>query len=555
MKRRPEDLERQTFDLLVVGGGITGACVACDAATRGLSVALVEKGDFGGATSSASSKLLHGGIRYLQQGQMGKVRESASERIHFRNLAPHLVRPLPFVVPSQGGWRRGKALLGAGMTAYQLLCRGAARHQRQHCTLLGEWQLLSQAQVRSVLPAWGDERITGGVLFHELHMHSSERMTLAFIDTMARFGGVPANYLRAEGFLAGGGRVHGIRAWDLLGNRTLEVRARMVVNAAGPWIPLLNLELDRRAAAGIVTAYSKGVHLVVPPLTDGRAVALASRRRHQGVLHRGGRHHFIIPWREHSLVGTTYGPYQGDLDELRPLEEDVQELIEDINLAAGEPLIDRPRVRHAFAGIYPLVDDEVNPQIYQGTGRYQVIDHRQRDGLAGLVSAFGAKFVTARLVAEKAVDLVIGQLGRSGAPCRLRGMALVAGDIDNLDTFRTGKIREYQHLLTAPVVEHLIAHHGQGVDAVAGLVRRDAALAAPLAEHLPVIGAEVVHAAREEMACHLADVVFRRTGLGTLGHPGEVALQGAAELLGEALGWSSAQCEKELAATGSCFLS
>jgi glycerol-3-phosphate dehydrogenase len=407
--------------------------------------------------------------------------------------------------------------------------------------------------VRGTLPAWRDERITGGVVFHELHMHSSERMTLAFVDTACRFGGLAANYLRAEGFLTEGGRVRGVSARDLLGNGTLELRARMVVNAAGPWIPLLNRAVDRRAAAGIVTAYSKGVHLVVPAVTDGHAVALTSRRRNQGLLHRGGRHLFLIPWREHSLVGTTYGPYRGDLDQLRPLEEDVQELIDDINQAAGEQLLHRQRVRHAFAGIYPLVDDEVNPQVYQGTGRYQVIDHQQRDGLAGLVSVFGAKFVTARLLAEKAVDLVTAQLGRSGA-CQLRGMALVAGDIGNLPAFRARKIRQYRDLLPEPVVEHLIAHYGQGIDAVAGWARRNAALAAPIAESLPVIGAEVVHAAREEMACHLSDVAFRRTGLGTLGHPGQEALQRAAELLGDQLGWSATRREEELADTQDRFL-
>jgi glycerol-3-phosphate dehydrogenase len=553
MKRHLSDLEKQTFDLVVVGGGITGACVACDAATRGLSVALIEKGDFGAATSSASSKLLHGGIRYLQQGQLGKVRESASERIHFQNLAPHLVRPIPFVVPTQASLRRGKTLLGAGMTAYQLLCRSAARKQRQTCSALGEWHFLSRAEVRATLPAWRDERISGGVVFHELHMHSSERMTLAFIDTAVRFGGGAANYLRAESFITENGRVRGVRARDLLGQGMLDIRARMVVNAAGPWIPLLNREIDSRAAAGIVTAYSKGVHLVVPKVTDGHAVALTSRRRNQGMLHRGGRHLFLIPWREHSLVGTTYGPYRGDLDELRPLEEDVRELIDDINQAAGESLLDRQRVRHAFAGIYPLVDDEVNPQIYQGTGRYQVIDHRQRDGLDGLVSVFGAKFVTARLLAEKAVDLVTTQLGR-GTACQLRGMALVAGDTGNLNSFRTSKARQYRDLFPAPVVEHLIAHYGQGIDAVAGRARQEAALAAPLTEKLPVIGAEIVHAAREEMACHLTDVVFRRTGLGTLGHPGEEALQRTAELMGEELGWSEARRDEELAATRARFM-
>jgi glycerol-3-phosphate dehydrogenase len=533
-------LEVETFDLLVIGGGITGACLACDAAGRGMRVALVEKGDFGSATSSASSKLLHGGIRYLQQARFRKVRESAMERIHFQNLAPHLIRHIPFLVPTRQGLRKGKALLQSGMAAYQALCLGQNRHLRDPGGTIPGWRFAEKDEISGFYPGIDQRGLTGGVLFYESHMQNSERMTLAFIDTAVRLGGVAANYVRVESFILRHGQVLGVKATDLMGNQELEIRAQVTANAAGPWIPALNRDLGIRSRGGIVTGYSKGAHIITRSITRQHAVALTTTGKNEAILHRGGRHLFIIPWRNHSLIGTTYGPYGGDLDEIKPLEEDVDELVADLNQAAGNPVLGRADVCHAWAGIYPLVSDDIRTDVYQGTGNYQVVDHRLSDGVAGLVTVFGAKYVTARLLAEKALDVIAGQMSRRFGPCLMKDMALAAGRIGNIRDFRRRKYVEYESLWPEETVDHLITHHGTYIDRLAGRVRQRPDLAARLASGYPVTAAEVVHAVEDEMACRLDDVLFRRTGLGTLGFPGEQALSRCAELMGGVLGWSKA---------------
>ena len=211
MIRDTPSLASTEFDVLVVGGGITGAFVALDAAARGLTVGLVEKGDFGEATSAASSKLLHGGIRYLQQGQPRKVRESALERIRFQNLAPHLCRYVPFVVPAYRGWQKGRALLRCAMVAYNALCLGQNRHLRVPGRRVPRGRSISKQEIAQLLPGVLSEGITGGVLFYESHMHNSERMTLAVLETAASRGAALANYVQAQSLLSDGRRVSGVR--------------------------------------------------------------------------------------------------------------------------------------------------------------------------------------------------------------------------------------------------------------------------------------------------------------------------------------------------------
>ena len=495
MKRRPSDLEERTFDVLIVGGGITGACLAFDAATRHMSVAVIEKGDFGAATSSASSKLLHGGIRYLQQFKFKKVRESAFERIHFLNLAPHLVRWVPFVVPAYKGFAQGRALLAAGMATYRMLCAGPNRNVSDPAMRVPPGRALSAAEVLAMVPGLSQQRLTGGRLYHELHMQNSERMTLAFVASAANRGAVVANYVRADGFLLEGDRVVGVRATDRIAGHEHEIRARMVLNAAGPWIRALNQRMSSKTVTPIITGFSKGAHIVTRPLTKDCAVALPTTHRSEAFISRGGRHIFVIPWRGRSLIGTSYGPYEGDLDHVAPNRDDIAQLIAEVNAALGERTLSQDDVAYSFAGLYPLLASEIDPRVYQGTGDYAVRDHERIDGISGLFSVFGAKFTTARLLAEHALDSVAPKLGDFG-PCRTREVAL-------------------------------------------DRVEREVTAAS---------------AVREEMACHLDDFVFRRTGLGTLGDPGLQVLADAADSMGDILGWDEATRQQEVESTRKRFV-
>ncbi len=553
MKRTPSELQGRHYDVLIVGGGITGACLAFDAALRGLTVALIDKGDFGAATSAASSKLLHGGLRYLQQLRFDKVRESALERIYFQNLAPHLTHYVPFVVPTYRSLSKSKTLLNAGMLLYSTLCAGQHRLLRDPAKRVPAGRGLGREQVRARIPGLADAGLTGGRLFYESHMRSSERMTLSFIDSATRAGAVVVNYIKAERFLVDGDRVLGVEATDCLAAGagadastdqpiggdavgTFEIRASIVVNVAGPWIRRLNAQLQTRTVAPVLTGISKGSHIVTRALTDGCAVALPTCRPSQAVVDRGGRHVFIIPWRGHSLIGTTYGPYHGDLDDLRPTIADAEELIEEINSALGPGTLSTADVLYAFAGLYPLIDDDIRPAVYQGTGEYRVVDHEARDGVAGLFSVFGAKYTTARLLAERALDRIAGRLGKGAESGLTRKASLASGDIPDLEQFRAQQHERYAALPTV-TIDHLVNHYGTACGALVELAESAAGLADELAPGRGVIAAEAIWAARSEMACRLDDFVFRRSGLGTLGHPGNAALERAASLMGAELGW------------------
>ena len=555
MQRNLEKLEQATFDLVIIGGGITGACLAADAALRGLSVALVEKSDFGAATSSASSKLLHGGIRYLQQLNFAKVRESAKERMYFQQLAPHLTYYIPFIIPTYKKFSKSKLVMKAAMVLYQATCTGQDRILSDPSKKLPTSHFLSRQEVIDAVPDLEPDEITGGVVFYECHMFSSERMTLAFLETAHRHGANIANYLAVESFLeARKGCISGVKVRDLLGGDAFDIRARLVVNAAGPWIPLLNHNIGQeKNVEGVVNAYSKGAHIITRQLTQRHAVALPTQKQNQAVINRGGRHVFIIPWRGYSLIGTTYKSYDGALDDICATEIDIDEMLSDINSAMGKDVLQREDVLHAYVGIYPLIDDVINTNVYQGTGEYQIIDHAETDSLDGLVSVFGAKFTTARLLAEKALDKITPRLNKPSGPCATRNARLNSGNIDDIAFFRSEQCARYSAILPDKIIINLVTNYGTDIHRVMSLIESDNTLAQELLPGRLVVAAEVIYSVRNEMACHLDDFIFRRTGLGTLGNPGKEVLQYCANLMGEELGWSQHRKNKEVAQTLKAF--
>jgi glycerol-3-phosphate dehydrogenase len=551
MKRNLSEFRNNIFDLVIIGGGITGACMAADAAMRGLSVALVEKGDFGAATSSASSKLLHGGIRYLQQLNLAKVRESAKERVYFQQLAPHLTNYIPFIIPTYSSFNKGKLVMKAGMTLYEILCAGQNRILSDPSKKVPASHYLSKDDVKKVVNELKSDDLTGGFVFYESHMYNSERMTLEFVETAQQYGASVANYLEVESFLgADKGCIRGVQVRDQLNEEGFDIQASLVVNAAGPWIPVLNSSIGgAKAVEGVVNAFSKGAHIITRQLTRGYAVALPTRKQNQAVINRGGRHVFIIPWRGYSLIGTTYGPYKGDLDNVHATESDVDEMITDINSAMGSEVLHRDDVLHAYAGIYPLIDDFINTSVYQGTGKYQIIDHSVTDDLDGLVSVFGAKFTTARLLAEKALDKVVPRFNKKLERCKTRSSRLASGNIEDMQSFREVQNTRYGSMLPEPIINNLVTNYGTNIHSIIMLIEADASLADELVPGRQVVAAEIIYSVRYEMACHLDDFVFRRTGLGTLGNPGEEILHHCAMLMGQELDWDHDRIEKEVLQT------
>jgi glycerol-3-phosphate dehydrogenase len=531
-------------DILIIGGGITGACLAWDAVNRGLSVALIEKLDFGSATSSASSKLLHGGIRYLQQGRIDKVRESAFERIYYQRMAPHLTKYVPFVVPSYPNIAKSKMFLRIGMWLYSFACIGQNRRIKDIVKKVPGWKMLNVDQVSQYIPGIELAGITGGALFYESHMQNSERMTLAFIMSAAHKGAMVANYAAAEDFIKNGSTITGVNVIDSSTNKQYDIHASCVVNAAGPWIPLLNKGL---ATKKIVTAFSMGVHIVTSQITTPASIALPTKKQNQAIINRGGRHVFVIPWRGCSLIGTTYNAYSGDLNKVRPTEHDIEELIADINEASGKLVLRREDVKYSFAGIYPLIDNEINTKVYQGTGDYQVVDHAANDDCAdGLFTVFGAKFTTARLLAEKALNQIQNKFKKNFRPCQTRYLPLPCGDIDDLTGFHKEKKIQYGRLISEKIIDHLIVLYGRDVDLVLNYVQKDSCWRKTISENHLDIEAQIIFSVEHEMAAHLDDFLFRRTGLGTTGNPGDKVIFRCADIMSECLQWNEVRRQAEI---------
>lgn len=538
--------------MVIIGGGITGACVAHDAALRGLHVALLEKDDFGGATSSASSKLLHGGIRYLQQLRPGKVRESLRERQNFRRIAPHLTRWLPFLVPTQPEFWRRRWLLECGMRLYAGLGGNRGIDIAPGSDPPGTYYNRGVLQRLAPVVAEG-RRITGAHLFYELHLHSSERMTLAFLKSAVHRGAVIANYVSVDGLLRRGSRVEGVVASDRIGGGRLEIRGRVVANAAGPWLANLNERLAVGALRRPVTGLAKGAHLVTRQLVDGYAVALPTDRAVRAVVGRGGRHVFVIPWRGHSLIGTTNRLHKESPTLITPTKTDVQDLLEDVRRSLPMTDLTERDVCHAFAGLYPLTTKGATSDVYQATGDYEVRDHGQSGGLAGMVSVLGARYTTARVLAEFATDLIVEKLGQPIAQSLTSTTPLVGGDMDDCEAFAKESVRRHANHLDRSIVEHLVRHYGTEIDSVVASAEGDVQGLRRLSTDRQSIEAEVRFAVDHEMAQRLTDVIFRRTGLGTVGNPGDACLNRCADIMAARLGWTDQERQEQLQQTRQHF--
>jgi glycerol-3-phosphate dehydrogenase len=526
MRTRAEALARfqaDTFDIAIIGGGINGAGIARDAAQRGLVVALLEKGDFASGTSSKSSRMIHGGLRYLRQRHVHLVRESLVERGILLKLAPHLVHPMPYLLPVYEGGANKRLVLRAGLTAYDLLA-GRRRLQRHRS--------LSREALERTEPAVRTDGLQGGFRYFDCLVNDA-RLTLTTVRSAARYHAAVASYVEATGVLTEGGRVTGVHFADRLGGLTGTVRAHVVVAAAGPWT-------DRvRAIAGAppLLRPTKGVHVVVPhdrlPLSN--AVAFAFRDRMM----------FAVPFREYTYVGTTDTDYPGDPADVRVEADDVAYSIEAANSAFAVDL-SPDDVLSSWAGVRPLVYEEGTPS---DVGR----DYDIQTGPEGFMTIAGGKLTTYRAMAEDLVNRVLQQeatrLGGARPPCRTASTPLPGGDLDRFERYRdaTAAALEESWNISRQTAYHLVGTYGTEYLKVLAYGLRDPELLRPLAPEVPVLAAEAVYAVEQEMALTLEDFMARRTELMLFeAQHGLDAADRAANLMGEALGWGRRQRQEQV---------
>jgi glycerol-3-phosphate dehydrogenase len=535
-------LSTEEFDVVVVGGGITGAGVALDAAARGYSVALVEKADFASGTSSRSSKLVHGGLRYLQNFDLGLVREALLERSLLVRLAPHLVRPLPFVVPAFDGERPDR-LVGVGLNLYDAMAidglRGRrarrARHGDESADDAGaDWapdrhRVIGGDEVRERLPALAAREPTSGYLFYDCQTDDS-RLVLTVLAEAERFGAVCANRLEVVDLLLSDGRSSGVRVEDRIGGEQFEVRAGNVVNATGVWADRLRPgELHDEAELPVIRP-SRGTHITLSaadlPLAAGAIIPAP-----------GGRSIFALPWLGSTLIGTTDEDHDArDLDHVRPAGSDVAYLLDAANSFFGTALT-ASDITGAYAGVRPLIETGDHGRSVDISRKAELYETS-----SGMITITGGKLTTWRRMAKLAVDRLVEREARD-APCRTHelplGQAVDPGDLPRVPGVPEDAYGRLAH------------RYGHAARDVLALAAERPELAAPIVERGPAdLLAEVVHGARREQAQTVGDALLRRTRVALLAAravaapDGAVARRVAGAMAGE-LGWDAERAEAE----------
>lgn len=509
------------FDIAVIGGGINGAGIARDAALRGLKVALFEKSDFGSGTSSWSSRLIHGGLRYLEYGEIPLVFESLRERRLLRELAPHLVDGLSISIPVYRSSRRGLTMIRLGMIAYDLLSLGKR---------LPRHRMLSRDEMIAAEPQLLRDGLLGGARYFDSQVTYAERLVLENIIAAHEAGAVVRNYSPVIGVNVRRSAVEGLHYVDHASGKEEEIRARVIINAAGPWVDRVLATVNRELPTFM--GGTKGSHIVV------QSFAGAPTSAYYVEAAKDGRPFFIIPWNSQLLIGTTDIRYDGDPGEVRASEEEIRYLLDETNRVFPSAGLTRDSIHYVYSGVRPLPKRSKGPAA--AITRKHII-HRHRREATGLVSIIGGKLTTYRNLAEQAVDTTLRLLGRPRTACLTRTLPL-PGAVGLAEAES-----EIRAAFTPDCASRLLAIYGSRAARILG-IHRQLTSETFLDDNRTVPAAEVVHAMREEFAIDLMDVVHRRlmTGLGA--DQGRAIAKATALWAQKEAGWDDRETARQLRA-------
>ncbi|MGH8137912.1 MAG: glycerol-3-phosphate dehydrogenase/oxidase [Steroidobacteraceae bacterium] len=543
IRRDLHRLGSETFDVLVVGGGAAGAATAREAALRGFNTALIEREDFSAGASAHCFKIVHGGIRYIQHGDVRRLRASCFERAVLLRIAPHLVSPLPFVIPTYGRGKSSRWFLGTGMLLYDALSADLNRHVADRARRVRRTRFLSRKETLELFPDIAAAGLSGAAVFEDGQMHNPPRLVLAFVGAASELGASVANYVQAERLTLEGSRIVGVEAVDRLEGSRFQIRARLVINAAGPWAEGLLQPLA--PGYGPAGTYSRDACFMVARKFDTpMALAVQGRSKDSdALLARNSRHLFLVPWRNSTLVGVWHSIVPRAPDSVGLPRAELRQFIDEFNTCYPNLQLREPEVRRADFGLVPFGEASSQHGGLSFGKQSRLIDHRQH-GQSGLISLISVRYTIARRDAVEALDLAAVQLDVRRPERDSTRSPLTGGDIEDFES----AVRAYQiqrpEWLTAKAGENMVRNYGTHAARVLDLARREPGLARCFTGS-DVSLAEAMYAVRSEMAQRMGDVVFRRTGLGTEGHPGAAALEEMQALLREELSWSEHRTREE----------
>ena len=540
--------ESESFDVIIIGAGINGAGIARDAAMRGLKVLLLDKGDIGSGTSSWSTRLIHGGLRYLEHGEFGLVRESLRERECLLRIASHLVRPLEMVVPIYADSRRGYWTIRAGMLAYDVLSfrKSLPRHR-----------MLSSAETLARLPGLDSDGLLGAAVYYDAQVEFAERLVLENVLAAIAHGANVITYAHVGKLIVEGEKVAGVEFTTNVADQPFtgtagvppalrtnnstvsdrstrehrSVSARVIVNAAGPWIDNL---LDKVARSPRLIGGTKGSHIIVAPFRGAPANALYVEASTDH------RPFFIIPWNEQYLIGTTDIRYTGDLDQVRIGDEEIDYLLGETNRVIPSAGLTREDILYTYAGVRPL-PFTANQDEKSITRRHFIRVHPE---FSNLFSIVGGKLTTFRSLAEETVDLIFKTLRRDSPACETAEVALPGAAAAELGALRDDIKLDAR--LSETTREHLLRTYGLRASLILTLVDEDESLGQVFDEETGAIAAEVVFAFKHELAQTLSDCLMRRTMVGLNSTCGLEAVEAAARIAERYLGWTHDRAAQEI---------
>jgi len=507
-------LATEEFDILIIGGGVNGAGAALDAVTRGLKVALVESHDFAAGTSSRSSKLIHGGLRYLEQYDFKLVREALREReLMVSTQCPHLVKPVSFLYPLTEKVKE-RTYVGAGLALYDAL-RGMKRALPSHKHLTGK-------TIAAISPSLRQDIITGAIRYFDAQVDDA-RHTMMIARTAARHGAVMATGVRVEDLIRNGKRITGVVAVDTATKKKITISAKATIMCAGVWSDELHAKFE--LTPGYTVAMSKGVHIVLP----GDAI----KSQDGIILKTPVSVLFLIPWGDKWIVGTTDTPYDGDRANPRATQEDVQYILDQANRVL-EPQIKADDILGVFAGLRPLVANKTGSATTK-LSREHTVDRPA----PGFVSIAGGKYTTYRVMAKDAVDLAVLDLRRLVNESVTDKLPLIGADGYFALVQQTSKISE-KYSISEATVTHLLDRYGSLIEEILEIIDADSSMAQRLIPELPYIKAEILHAVTHEGALSVEDVLLRRTRISFEAFDGGVDVAAdVAKIIGAQLGWGA----------------